>query len=62
MDMHGDKEEERTFLKKGTRPYQLDHVFCDARTARKLRSCDVRADPPVPELSDHAPVVTEFDW
>jgi hypothetical protein len=61
-ECHGDQNEERTFLKAGTRPYQLDHLFCDRRTGRKQVGCYVWTHDLVAELTDHLPLVTEFEW
>lgn len=63
FECHGSKNEEQSFTgDKAQRPYQLDHVFCDAKTAEKMRDCSVRLDWLARELSDHAPVVAEFAW
>lgn len=59
-DCHGEENEERTLLKPGTRPYQLDHMFCDRQAAKKLASCRVLGEPEIAELSDHAPLVAHF--
>ncbi len=55
-------EEGRTWFRGNEQPYQLDHAFCDPVTAEVLKSCEV--DPyPVETLglSDHAPLVMEFE-
>lgn len=56
------EEEQQTFFAPGKRPWQLDHLFADAQTARRVTSWRVdRA--PVEEshrLSDHAPIVIEI--
>lgn len=55
-------EEGRTWFRGTEQPYQLDHAFCDPVTAQALKSCEV--DPyPVEQLglSDHAPLVMEFE-
>jgi endonuclease/exonuclease/phosphatase family metal-dependent hydrolase len=61
-ECHGDQNEERTFLKAGSRPYQLDHLFCDRRTGRKQIGCHVWTHDLVAELTDHLPLVAEFEW
>lgn len=57
-------EEVRTFLKVGSAAYQNDHVFTDAATHSRLKSTEViqaiNGRKPV-ELSDHAPVVADFE-
>jgi endonuclease/exonuclease/phosphatase family metal-dependent hydrolase len=52
--------EEQSYFRKGCRPLQLDHVFCDPETARAIRSCHILVDDTVRELSDHAPLVADF--
>ena len=50
--------EGQTWFRKGNRPYQMDHAFCDPRTASTMTRCDI--DPYAAEslkLSDHAPLV-----
>jgi len=61
-ECHGLKNEERSYLNPRSRPHQLDHLFCDKVTYEKLDDCSVRADWVVFELSDHAPLVTDFKW
>jgi endonuclease/exonuclease/phosphatase family metal-dependent hydrolase len=61
-ECHGDKNEERSYLKANSLPYQLDHLFCDQKTFKQRVNCRVRADWIVHELSDHAPLVTDFNW
>lgn len=52
-------EEQRTYLKPGTRPFELDHVFTDRTTHESLSLCRVET---LPEgLSDHAPIIAEYD-
>ena len=60
FDCHGDKNEEQSFFKPKSLPYQLDHMFCDFKTSEHLAQCSVRSDWFIPELSDHAPMVTDF--
>lgn len=44
-------------------PYQLDRVFVDQGLAKRIVNCDVLAHPAqCLELSDHAPVVVDFDF
>ena len=55
-------EEGRTWFRNGNQPYQEDHAFCDATTAERLRACDIDAYPAETlRLSDHAPLVMEFE-
>ena len=43
-------------------PYQLDRLFVDAGLAARIRNCDVVSHPAqCLGLSDHAPVVVDFD-
>jgi len=53
-------EEIQTFLKSGTRGFELDHLFTDAAFDSRLIRCDVLADTPISELSDHAIVIADF--
>ena len=62
FECHGTKNEERSFLDPKKLPHQLDHLFCDNRTARTMVDCSVRADWVLRELSDHAAMVTDFQW
>jgi len=52
--------EVQTFFRAGNAAYQLDHLFTDASLADGLASCEVVDDPLVRELSDHAPIVADF--
>jgi len=60
FECHEAKGEQRTFLKEGSQPYQLDHAFCDGVSGKQMLDCSVWSDRVVGELSDHAPVVTDF--
>ena len=60
-DCHGELAEERSYLKPGTRPFQLDHLFCDKKTAKSVTRCWVDATGGVEEMSDHAPLLADFD-
>jgi exonuclease III len=64
FECHGSKNEERSYIGNSynNRPHQLDHLFCDKKTAKQLVDCSVRLDWLTPELSDHVPMVTEFKW
>lgn len=65
FECHGAKNEERSYFPARTetgRPHQLDHLFCDGVTAERMQSCHVRSDWMTTEVSDHAPLVTDFDW
>jgi endonuclease/exonuclease/phosphatase family metal-dependent hydrolase len=61
-DCHGHKNEERSFLREGTLPHQLDHVFCDKKTRARLVDSSVSSGWLAYELSDHAPVIVDFNW
>lgn len=61
-DCHGHLAEERSYLKPGTLPYQLDHLFCDQSTAKYLSRCWVDRGGGVEEMSDHAPLLADFDF
>ena len=57
-------EEQQTFFRPGSKPWQIDHVFADPAT--RDRVSDWRVDPtPVveyePPLSDHAPIVVDIE-
>lgn len=57
-------EEVRTFLRVGTAPYQNDHIFTDRWLHEHCTSCDVIETidgRPVVEISDHAPIMAEFE-
>ncbi len=56
------ENEQQTFFAPGRKPYQLDHVFADEATSRRVTNwrvnkAPVEADPP---LSDHAPIVVDI--
>ena len=53
-------EDVRTYLDPKSAPYELDHVFTDAETRTRLRTCEVLNSPAFVGLSDHAPVMVEF--
>jgi endonuclease/exonuclease/phosphatase (EEP) superfamily protein YafD len=58
--MHG--EEQRTWFRQGDRSFQLDHLFCDSELAELLTACNVLTDAVTEtRLSDHAPVLAEFE-
>lgn len=57
------EDEQQTFFAPKRKPYQLDHVFADEATTRRVTSwrvdkAPVELDPP---LSDHAPIVIDFE-
>ncbi len=52
-------EEVRTYMKDGTDPYELDHVFTDRGLHDLLERCEVLEMPA--GLSDHAPLLAEFE-
>ncbi|HEU4578249.1 MAG TPA: hypothetical protein VFS67_08345 [Polyangiaceae bacterium] len=60
FECHGSKGEQCTYLKAGSHPYQLDHTFCDRTSGNQMVACAVWQDPILHELSDHAPLVTDF--
>lgn len=55
-------ERERTFFAEGKKEYQLDYVFASHDVHRALRAALVVPYADVEALSDHAPVLTEFDF
>jgi hypothetical protein len=56
------KSEIQTYFKDGKRPYQLDHLHCSAALRSSLISCQVLTHPvEALSLSDHAPIVAEFE-
>jgi exonuclease III len=54
-------EEVQTYLDSLSHPYELDHLFTDKVMDGRLIRCEVLNDTLVRELSDHAPVIAEFD-
>jgi hypothetical protein len=63
ITLDADGHEGRTWYGPGgPLPYQPDHVFADAATAKQVRSMEIEAYP-VETLgfSDHAPLVIELD-
>jgi endonuclease/exonuclease/phosphatase family metal-dependent hydrolase len=54
---------QQTFFKTGTDDYQLDHVFVDRITERRLTGWAVDPHPATApdRLSDHAPIVLTLD-
>lgn len=56
-------EFQQTFFRAGQRiPFQLDHVFVDARTERRLEAWEVDVGPAggPDALSDHAPIIVSL--
>ena len=53
-------EDVRTYLDQKSAPYELDHVFTDAETRTRLRTCEVLDSPAFVGLSDHAPLMVGF--
>ena len=41
--------------------WQLDHLFATAKEFNRLKSCQVLQDIPSAEISDHNPIIAEFD-
>jgi len=54
-------DEVRTYLDSKSAPYELDHLFTSQRLEHQLEKCDVVTDSAITELSDHAPIVAEFN-
>lgn len=54
-------EEVQTYLDPASAPYQLDHLFTDAVLDHTLHRCEVINDALIRELSDHAPIVADFE-
>jgi exonuclease III len=53
--------EQQTYFKEGKGPYQLDHLYGDALTAKRTTSWQVLTHVAVDlQLSDHAPVLIEL--
>lgn len=52
---------QQTFFAPGRRPYQLDHVFADAATERRVTSwrVDAAVAADAPRYSDHAPIIID---
>lgn len=57
-----DTNDERSFLRSGTRPHQLDHLFCDPTTGATMTDCGVQHHGLVEEITDHAPLVADFEF
>jgi hypothetical protein len=61
-DLRDSQDEQPTFFKEGRRPYQLDHVYADHETASSPHSCKVVPEPATDlGVSDHAPIVIDFE-
>jgi len=54
-------DEVQTFLAPKGKPYELDHMFTDSALYEKLVSCEVMRSEMSDDLSDHAPIVANFD-
>jgi endonuclease/exonuclease/phosphatase family metal-dependent hydrolase len=57
------EDEQQTFFRQNTQPYQLDHLFSDAET--RAQSTSWKVLPYVVEelqLSDHAPIIVEISY
>jgi len=54
-------DEVQTFLAPKGKPYELDHMFTDSALYEKLVSCEVMRCEMIDNLSDHAPIVANFD-
>lgn len=58
------EQEQQTFFRPNTKPWQIDHVFADEATRDRVVGWHVDPTPAVeyePPLSDHAPIVIEID-
>lgn len=58
------EEEQQTFFRLNTKPWQIDHVFADAATRDRVSDWRVDAAPAIeykPPLSDHAPIFVEIE-
>lgn len=53
--------DEQTFFHPKRRPHQLDYLYADPNTARRAVACYVVKDPVDAGLSDHAPLVADFE-
>jgi len=54
-------DEVQTFLAPKGKPYELDHMFTDSALYEKLVRCEVMRSEMSDDLSDHAPIVANFD-
>lgn len=51
-------QEQQTYFKQGSDPYQIDHVYADAETFDQVKSWEVLSDlASGRKLSDHAPIM-----
>lgn len=54
---------QQTFFKRNSKPSALDHVFTDQTTYEKLSNWQVQVEVAFDaELSDHAPILTEYEF
>lgn len=54
--------EQETYIEPTAGPYQLDHMFSDPALAARLTRCDVLDGDILREISDHLPLLAEFDF
>lgn len=54
--------EQETYIEPTAGPYQLDHLFSDPALAARLTRCDVLDGDVLREISDHLPLIAEFDY
>lgn len=57
--LHG--REEQTFLRKGSRPFQDDHIFVSPNLGSRIRKCEVLTSAAFASVSDHLPIRVELD-
>lgn len=62
MDKHGDEAHPTFFhTKKLSRPFHIDYLFVPKNVAKKLKSVSVGAPQQWLELSDHMPLIIDFE-
>lgn len=54
-------DEVQTYCDPKNKPYELDHMFTDSALYEKLVSCEVMRCEMIDNLSDHVPIVANFD-
>jgi len=58
---HDYPEETGTYIKPTSYPYELDHLFTDRILDARLARVQVMRAVPLDEMSDHAPIVADYD-
>lgn len=53
--------EQQTYIDPASAPYQLDHLFSEAALANRMTRCDVFDGNLLREVSDHLPLVADFE-